>query len=282
MAAGNATDYIIHHLTPLTQYNLVHQPAAGGFWTFHLDTLFWSILLGLVFAGSFYAAAKRATSGVPGGLQNFCEMIVQFVGDQVHDSYHGHSKLIAPLALTIFCWVFLWNFMDLIPVDLLPALAGLVGIDYMKVVPSTDLNATFGLSISVLFLILFYNFHVKGVGGFGKEVFTKPFGVWLAPANVLLRIVEDLAKPISLALRLFGNMYVGELIFILIALFTLGATLSDFASPGTIALFIGQIFLGFLWAVFHILVITLQAFIFTVLTVVYLSMAHDVADEQHH
>jgi F-type H+-transporting ATPase subunit a len=273
MAAGSATDYILHHLTPLTQYNLVHAEPTGGFWVFHLDTLFWSIILGLLFIGVFRAAAKRATAGVPGGLQNFCEMILEFVDQQVHDSYHGHSKLIAPLALTIFCWIFLWNTMDLVPVDLLPWLATFIGIDYMKVVPSTDLNATFALSLSVLFLIYFYSIASKGIGGFTKEVLTKPFGVWLAPFNLIMRIVEDLAKPISLSLRLFGNMYVGELIFILIALFTLGATANDFTSPGTIVMFLIQLFLGFLWAVFHILVITLQAFIFMMLTIIYLSLA---------
>jgi len=275
MAAGNATDFILHHLTPLTQYNLVHQESPGGFWVFHLDTLFWSIVLGLIFVGLFRAAAKKATAGIPGGLQNFCEIMVEFVDAQVRDSYHGHSKLVAPLALTIFCWVFLWNFMDLIPVDLVPWLASFIGISYMKVVPSTDLNATFALSLSVLFLIYYFSVASKGFGGFAKEVLTKPFGPYLFPANIILRIVEDLAKPISLALRLFGNMYVGELIFILIALFSLGATLSDFTGVGTIAMFLFQLLLGFIWAVFHILIITLQAFIFMMLTIIYLSMASE-------
>jgi len=275
MAAGNATDFILHHLTPLTQYNLVGRESPGGFWVFHLDTLFWSIVLGLIFIGVFYAAARRATAGVPTGLQNFCEVIVEFVDTQVRDSYHGHSKLIAPLALTIFCWVWLWNFMDLLPVDLLPWLAHFIGIDYMKVVPSTDLNATFALSISVLFLTYVYSLSSKGLGGFTKEVLTKPFGVWAAPFNLIMRIVEDLAKPVSLGLRLFGNMYVGELIFVLIALFSLNAALSDFASPGTWGMYILQIILGFIWAAFHILIITLQAFIFMMLTIIYLSMASE-------
>ncbi|MGD8430195.1 MAG: F0F1 ATP synthase subunit A, partial [Ectothiorhodospiraceae bacterium] len=247
------TDYIVHHLTNLTGDRLAHHGAeAGGFWTFHLDTLFFSIVLGLIFIGVFRAAAKHATSGTPGKLQNFCEILIEFVDQQVKDSFHGRSELIAPLALTIFVWVFLWNFMDLIPVDLLPLIASSVGVPYLKVVPSTDLNATFGLSISVLFLVFFYSIKVKGVKGFGKEVLTKPFGPWLAPANLLLRIVEDLAKPISLALRLFGNLYVGELIFILIALFTLNTSFSHF-TMGDIPLFIVQILLGTGWAIFHIL-----------------------------
>ncbi len=277
MAAGasqSPTDYILHHLTPLTTDRLLHQPEDGGFWTFHLDTLFFSAVLGLLFVGLFRLAAKRATSGIPGGLQNFCEVMVEFVDQQVRDSFHGRNPLIAPLALTIFVWVFLWNFMDLIPVDLLPWVASGVGVDYLKVVPSTDLNATFALSISVFFLIYFYSIKVKGVGGFAKEVFTKPFGIYAFPANVLLRIVEDLAKPISLALRLFGNLYVGELIFILIALFTLNTTFSNLQFVD-VPLFITQIFLGTIWAIFHILIITLQAFIFMVLTIIYLSMAHE-------
>ena len=277
MAAGasqSPTDYILHHLTPLTTDRLLHQPEDGGFWTFHLDTLFFSAVLGLLFVGLFRLAAKRATSGIPGGVQNFCEVMVEFVDQQVRDSFHGRNPLIAPLALTIFVWVFLWNFMDLIPVDLLPWVASGVGVDYLKVVPSTDLNATFALSISVFFLIYFYSIKVKGVGGFAKEVFTKPFGIYAFPANVLLRIVEDLAKPISLALRLFGNLYVGELIFILIALFTLNTTFSNLQFVD-VPLFITQIFLGTIWAIFHILIITLQAFIFMVLTIIYLSMAHE-------
>lgn len=257
MAAESATgtptasEYIVHHLTPLS--------VGEGFWTVHLDTLFVSIVLGLIFIGIFRAAAKRATSGVPGGLQNFCEIMVEFVDSQVKDSFHGRNPLIAPLALTIFVWVWLWNFMDLVPVDLLPAIAAAMGIDYFKAVPSTDVNATFALSLSVIFLMYYYSFKVKGVKGFTKEVLYHPFGKYFMPANLLLRIVEDLAKPISLALRLFGNLYAGELIFILIALL-----------PWWI-----QFTLGWPWAVFHLLIITLQAFIFMVLTIVYLSMAHE-------
>jgi len=248
---ASATDYIVHHLTNLT--------VGQGFWTLHLDTLFFSILLGLVFFFVFRRAAARATAGVPGGLQNVAEILVEFADRQVKDTFHGRSDLIAPLALTIFCWVFLWNFMDLIPVDLLPKIASWFGVHYLRVVPSTDMNATFGLSITVLVLIIFYSFKIKGPIGYAKEFLTHPFGPYLFPANLLLNLVELLAKPLSLSLRLFGNLYAGEMIFILIAL------LPWWLQP----------LLSWPWAVFHILIITLQAFIFMVLTIVYLSMAHE-------
>ena len=271
---ANATEYIVHHLTNLH--------TGEGFWNLHLDSMFYSGILAVVFGGSFYLAARTATSGIPGSWQNFVEMMVDFVDVQVKDSYHGSSKLIAPLALTIFCWIFLMNFMDLVPVDLLPALGVAVGIEYMKVVPTTDLNITFGMSIAVFFLMIFYSIKIKGVGGFAKELFLHPFGKWMMPFNFLLKLVEELAKPVSLALRLFGNLYAGELIFILIALFTLsagahsvGELLSNFTSLGTITAFVIQVILGLAWAIFHILIITLQAFIFMMLTIVYLSMAHE-------
>lgn len=271
---ANATEYIVHHLTNLH--------TGEGFWNLHLDSMFYSVILGVVFGGSFYLAARTATSGIPGSWQNFVEMMVDFVDVQVKDSFHGTSKLIAPLALTIFCWIFLMNFMDLVPVDLLPALGVAVGIEYMKVVPTTDLNITFGMSIAVFFLMIFYSIKIKGVGGFAKELFLHPFGKWMMPFNFLLKLVEELAKPVSLALRLFGNLYAGELIFILIALFTLsagahsvGELLSNFTSLGTITAFVIQVILGLAWAIFHILIITLQAFIFMMLTIVYLSMAHE-------
>lgn len=247
----SSAGYIVHHLTPLH--------VGEGFWTLHLDTLIISALLGILFLALFRKAAKSATSDVPSGLQNFVEIMIEFVDTQVKDSFHGKNPVIAPLALTIFCWVFLWNFMDLLPVDLLPAIAAAVGIPYLKVVPSTDVNATFALSLSVMFLVYFYSIKVKGIKGFTKEVLYHPFGKYFMPFNLMLRIVEDLAKPISLALRLFGNLYAGELIFILIALL-----------PWWM-----QFALGWPWAVFHILIITLQAFIFMVLTIVYLSMAHE-------
>lgn len=255
--AQTATGYIVHHLTNLT--------VGEGFWAVHIDTLFFSLLLGFVFITVFGLAARRATTGVPGGLQNFVEIMVEFVDQQVKDTFHGRSTLIAPLALTIFCWVFLWNAMDLVPVDLLPEAGKLIGVHYLRVVPSTDLNATFGLSLSVLLLIIFYSFKVKGPIGFAREFLTHPFGPYLFPANLLLNLVELLAKPISLALRLFGNLYAGEMIFILIALLYGAGWLL-----GTLA---GVLQLG--WAIFHLLIITLQAFIFMVLTIVYLSMASE-------
>ncbi len=248
---GGTTGYIVHHLTPLT--------VGEGFWTLHLDTLFFSAVLGALFILFFKSVAEKVTTGVPGPAQNFAEMMVEFVDQQVKDTFHGQSKLIAPLGLTIFCWVFLWNMMDLLPVDLLSLISSLMGIEYLRVVPSTDLNATFALSISVFILIIFYSIKIKGVLGFAKELTCTPFGPWMMPFNLLLKVVEEIAKPISLALRLFGNLYAGELIFILIAL------LPAFIQP----------LLSFPWAIFHILIIVLQAFIFMVLTIVYLSMAHE-------
>lgn len=248
---GGATGYIVHHLTPLS--------VGEGFWTLHLDTLFFSAFLGGVFLFIFKKAADNATTGIPGPLQNFAEMLVEFVDTQVKDAFHGKSALIAPLSLSIFVWIWLMNFMDLIPVDLLPLIGSVIGLEYLRVVPSTDLNATFGMSIAVFFLIMYYSIKVKGPVGFAKEMLLTPFGKWMIPFNLLLKVVEEIARPVSLALRLFGNMYAGELIFILIAL------LPWFVQP----------VLGFPWAVFHILIITLQAFIFMVLTIVYVSLAHE-------
>ena len=271
---ANATEYIVHHLTNLH--------VGEGFWNLHLDSVFYAVVLGILFAGSFRFAAVKATAGVPGRWQNFVEMMVEFVDTQVRDSFHGTSRLIAPLALTIFCWIFLMNFMDLVPVDLLPEVGVAMGIEYMKVVPTTDLNITFGMSITVFLLMIFYSIKIKGAGGFARELLFHPFGKWMMPFNFLLKLVEELAKPVSLALRLFGNLYAGELIFILIALFTLsagghtlGETLLNLASPATISYLVIQVILGLAWALFHILIITLQAFIFMMLTIVYLSMAHE-------
>ena len=251
MSGQTTSEYISHHLTNLH--------AGEGFWSFHLDTLSVSIALGFLVFGAMWMAARNATSGVPGGLQNFVEMVIEMVDTQVKDTFHGKSELIAPLALTIFVWIFAMNAMDVIPVDLLPLIAHLMGIEHLKIVPSTDLNATFAMSLSVFILIYFYSFKIKGFGGFAHEVLCVPFGKWLFPLNILFRIVEDIAKPISLALRLFGNMYAGEMVFILIALL-----------PWYL-----QWTLGAPWAIFHLLIITLQAFVFMMLTVVYLSMAHE-------
>ncbi len=255
------TGYIQHHLTNLAVCSDAAKDAAGhchGFWTFHLDTLVISGLLGLIVFGLMAKTASKATAGVPSGLQNFVEMVVGLVDQQVRDTFHGKSALVTPLAITIFVWVFVMNAMDLIPVDFLPVAASAFGIHYLKAVPTTDPNLTFAMSITVFFIMLWMNFKVKGVGGFMHEVFSAPFGAKLAPVNFIFRVVEDIAKPISLALRLFGNMYAGEMVFILIAL--LGVAQLPLALP---------------WALFHILIITLQAFVFMMLTVVYMSMASE-------
>jgi F-type H+-transporting ATPase subunit a len=269
----SSNEYIVHHLTNL-QWKVGEHP----FWTLHLDTLFFSTLLAILFAWAFYAAAsriKRVGVGEPSRFQNFVELVVEFVDSQVKDTFHGSSRLIAPLALTIFCYVFLFNFMDLVPVDLLPWAAHNVGVDYLKVVPSTDLNVTLALALTVFLLILFYSVKMKGVGGFAKELLFHPFGPWLTPFNLLLNLVEQAARPVSLALRLFGNLYAGEMIFLLLALLTLSAGFGALLSfAGWLGIF-AQIVLGLAWAIFHILVITLQAFIFMMLTIVYLSMAHE-------
>lgn len=244
--------YIQHHLT--------HWTVGEGFWQLNLDTLIVSWVLGLAFLGLFAGLARCATAGVPSMWQNALESLVEFVDAQIKDSFHGKSAMIAPLALTVFVWVFLMNCMDLLPVDLLPQAASFVGVDFLRVVPTADLNLTLGLSFSVFLLIIWTNIKSKGLGGLLKEALTVPLGPWCFPFNFFLRIVEELAKPVSLGLRLFGNMYAGELIFILIA--------ALIPAPA-------QWLAGFPWAVFHILVITLQAFIFMMLTIVYLSMAQE-------
>jgi len=272
-----ASEYIKHHLQNLTWgkhpengWSIAHgaQEAADmGFWAIHLDSMFWSILLGTIFCALFYFGARRVESGMPGPLQNFCEILVDFVDGSVKDGFHAKNNLIAPLALTIFVWVFLMNLMDLVPVDFIPEAAKRwFGIEYMKVVPTTDVNVTLGMSLSVFALILFYSIKIKGVKGFVGELTLIPFSsdnkivqALFIPVNFLLEGVSLIAKPISLALRLFGNLYAGELIFILIALLP----------------FYLQWALSIPWAIFHILVIVLQAFIFMMLTIVYLGMAHE-------
>jgi len=266
--APSGSEYIVHHLQNL-QYG-------HGFWTFNVDSIFFSVLLGLIFIVSFWMVARKATAGVPGKFQNFVEVMVEFVDAQVRDTFHGQSKLIAPLALTIFCWILLFNFMDNVPVDLLPLIAEKgFGLEHLKVVPSTDLNITFGLSISVFLIVMFYSFKIKGFGGFTWELLTHPFGKWMMPFNLLLNLIEHLARPVSLGLRLYGNLYAGEMIFLLLAV--LGGSFAITTAAG-IGGAIGQFILGTVWACFHILVIPLQAFIFMVLTIVYLSQAH----ETHH
>jgi len=277
--APGATDYILHHQTFLSN------KAPHGIVDFSVvnyDTVFFSVLLALVFIGLFGWVAYRATSGVPGRLQNFIELIVSFVDTQVRDTFHGTSRLIAPLALTIFCWIFLFNFMDLVPVDLLPAVARGAGVQHLKVVPSTDLNATFAMSLTVFVLIIFYSIRMKGPLGFIGELTLQPFRAknplvqaLLVPVNFILESVTFLARPVSLSLRLYGNLYAGEMIFLLLAVLTLSTGLNHVISLGGIGGIIGQLLLGLVWALFHVLVITLQAFIFMVLTIVYLSMASE-------
>jgi F-type H+-transporting ATPase subunit a len=274
----NANEYIHHHLTFLSN----REPkGVVDFSAIHLDSIFFSILLATLFAGAFYLAARKATSGVPGKFQNFVELLVEFIDTQVKDTFHGTNQLIAPLALTIFCWVFLFNAMDVLPVDLLPALAHGVGIEHLKVVPSTDLNVTFAMSLTVFVLIIFYSIKMKGLGGFIGELTLQPFRsgnryvqALLVPANLVLEIVPLLARPISLSLRLYGNLFAGEMIFLLLAVLSLQGIAALTTFSGWFFVFM-QFALGILWAIFHLLVITLQAFIFMMLTVVYLAMAHE-------
>jgi F-type H+-transporting ATPase subunit a len=353
MAGGNpasTTEYIQHHLTNLVYgklpagyerhtdqgvevlqadtWTMAHggQEATDmGFWAIHVDSMIWSIGLGTLFCWMFLRAAKKAHTGVPTGWLNFVEMIVDFIDGAVKDSFHGRNKMVAPLALTIFVWVFLMNLMDLLPVDLIPTLLMLAGVEYQKIVPSTDPNITLGMALGVFVLMLYYSFKIKG-SGFVKELTMHPFNHWgFIPVNLFMETVGLLAKPFSLGLRLFGNMYAGEMIFILIAtMFAAGAG-AGFVSGGLHAELFGEQTSGYFWlvifllvsgvcwlnlkgkvstgktvllcmafmaiggglfalggglmqwgwAVFHILVITLQAFIFMVLTVVYLSMAHE-------
>ena len=258
-----AGEYIAHHLQNLQVCRVdgqwVWNECAGNFWAINVDSMFWSIFLGLIFLWIFRSVAKSVTTGVPSRKQAAVEMIVGFVDQSVKDTFHGDSKLIAPLALTVFVWVFFMNLMDLVPVDWIPGLAHAAGIEYMKVVPTTDVNITFAMALSVFVLIIYYSIKVKGIGGFTKELTLQPFNHPIAiPFNLILEGVALLAKPISLSLRLFGNLYAGELLFILIALLGLW-----------------QLPLHFAWAVFHILIIVLQAFIFMMLTIVYLALAHE-------
>ena len=289
MMSGSETltsgEYIKHHLTNLTfgqfpdgHWGIAHsaeQAKEMGFWAIHLDSMFWSLGLAALFGYFFYTAAQKASAGVPSGLQNFVEMMVDFVNDSVRGSFSGKNDLVAPLALTVFAWVFLMNLMDLVPVDLIPWISGVLGIHFMKVVPTTDPNVTFALALGVFGLILFYSIKIKGVGGFVGELTGMPFETQnplLKPIfmaiNLVLEGVNLIAKPVSLALRLFGNMYAGEMIFILIAVM--------YSAGWVMGIFGGVLQLG--WAIFHILIITLQAFIFMTLTIVYLDMAH----AEHH
>jgi len=255
-------------------WTLAHSPQEAmdmGFWSLNVDSMGWSIFLGMVFCFFFYRVAKKAHSGAPSGFVNLVEMIVDFVNKNVNDIMSVKNPLIGPLALTIFVWVTLMNTMDLVPVDLLPLAAQFLAGDshlYFKVVPTTDPNITFGMSIGIFILIVYYSIKMKGVGGFVGELTLQPFGKYMIPFNLLLEGIGLLAKPVSLALRLFGNLYAGELIFLLIA------TLLGSALPFFIGTFLGGA-LQFVWEVFHILIVLLQAFVFMMLTIVYLAMAHE-------
>jgi len=275
---GGATEYILHHqtfLTNKTPHGIV------DFGVINYDTVFFSVVLALVFFGFFWLVARRATAGVPGKTQNFIEMIVGFVDTQVRETFHGVSRLVAPLALTIFCWIFLFNFMDLLPVDLLPIVGRDIGAQHLKVVPSTDLNATFAMSLTVFILIIYYSLRMKGPIGFISELTLQPFRAknvlvqaLLVPVNFILESVTFLARPISLSLRLYGNLYAGEMVFLLLAALTLQGFSALTHFSGWFFLVI-QFVLALAWAIFHLLIILLQAFIFMVLTIVYLSMASE-------
>ena len=279
-----SSGYIKHHLTNLTygkhpdgHWGFAHssQEAADmGFWAIHVDTMMWSFIIGFLFLFFFSKAGKAATQGVPGGLQNFVEMVVEFIDDNVKGTFNGKNPLVAPLALTVFVWVLGMNLMDLVPVDWIPVLTQVVTGDphaYMKVVPTTDPNATMGMSLTIFLMTIYYSLKIKGPGGFAAELTMQPFSakfpmnIVLIPINLFLEGVALFAKPVSLGLRLFGNLYAGEMIFILIALMY-GGGLAIGALGGVLQL---------AWAIFHILVVVLQAFIFMVLSVVYLNMAHE-------
>jgi F-type H+-transporting ATPase subunit a len=259
--AHTSGEYIQHHLQNLQVCRVddewVWNHCAGNFWTLNVDSMFFSVVLGILFLVPFRMVAKSASTGVPGRFQAMVETLIEFVDTTVKETFHGNRDFIAPLGLTIFVWVFLMNLMDLIPVDWLPLAGQAMGIEYMRVVPTTDVNITFAMSLSVFVLIIFFTIKSKGIVGFTKELTLQPFNHWAAiPFNFILEGVALIAKPLSLSLRLFGNLFAGELLFILIAL-----------------LGIWQLPLHFAWAIFHILIIVLQAFIFMMLTIVYLSLA---------
>ncbi len=280
-------EYIKHHLQNLTfgrhvdgSWGFVrdaHDAASGGFWSINVDTISISVFLGVLVMWFFRSVAKKATAGVPNGCVNFAEWVVEFVDNNVCGSFNGKNPLVAPLALTVFVWVFLMNLIDEIMVDLIPQIAGFVGSNvfcaetdhvFFKAVPTTDPNVTFGMAFVVFALMIFYGFKVKGLGGFLGELVFQPFPKWLFPINIILEGVSLLSKPVSLSLRLFGNMYAGEMIFILLAImYGFGWILGSFS---------GLLQIG--WAILHVLIIILQAYVFMMLTIVYLDMAH----RKHH
>lgn len=320
--------YILHHLTFL-QYDLQKKEiveGASGFWVLNLDSVFFSVFLGLVFFLLFWTASRKATAGVPGRFQNFIELCIEFVDSQVKDAYHHGAKFVAPMALTVVVWVFLMNFMDMLPVDLFPSIAAKLGVEHLRILPSADPNIALAMSITVFLTAFTYSFVAKGFKGVSSEFLFHPFGKWLMPVNFLLKCVEELSKPISQGLRLFGNMYAGEIIFILLACFTLNlsspenattvnfiwffvfaalaaltcwlfsrgkwliavAMILGFPLIAFVGMFLGfqlipgaglasyfQILFAVAWTLFHILIIGLQAYIFMVLTVVYMAMSAD-------
>ena len=263
--APNASEYIKHHLGHLTHG---HQTFVVDFSVWNLDTILWSVAMGVIGITLMWLAARRATSGVPGRFQAFVEMLVEMVEDQSKAIVHGNRTFIAPLALTVFVWVTLMNAMDFLPVDLFAFILKSLGFGEMhfRVVPTADLNGTLGMSLGVLALMLYYSVKIKGLGGWIHELFAAPFGIYMAPFNFLLNVIEYAAKTVSLGMRLFGNMYAGELLFLLIAL--LGSTATVFG-------FVGHVIAGSIWAIFHILIVVLQAFIFMMLTLVYIGQAHE-------
>jgi F-type H+-transporting ATPase subunit a len=271
---GGVTAYIKHHLTHLSV-----DTRPGPFWNVHIDSIFFTLILSFVFIVILSLAARRASRGVPGKLQAAVEIFVEGVDNMVKDVYHGPNKFIAPLAITIFCIVFLENFMDILPVDALPAAAQLFGVEHLRTVATADLNTTVGMALGVFLLIQWVGVTHKGIGSFVGEWFTAPFHahnafvqLLLAPINFVFRVIEEMVRPLSLSMRLFGNMYAGELVFLLIACFTLGAALNHVS---TYFLATGQFIAGVIWTGFHYLIITLQAFIFGVLTIVYVGIASE-------
>ncbi|MBA0903043.1 MAG: F0F1 ATP synthase subunit A [Candidatus Nitrotoga sp.] len=284
-AEGKTTsEYIQHHLQNLTcslqdgHFHCAHtaeEAKAMGFWAINVDTLLVSLVLGLVLLFLFGRVAKTISTDTPSGMQNFVEWVVEFIDGSVRGSFTGRNAMVAPLALSIFAWIFMMNLMDLVPIDYIALITEPMGIGHFKLVPTTDPNATIGMAVGVFLLVLYYSIKVKGLGGFVGELALQPFGKFGLPVNIFLEGVNLIAKPVSLALRLFGNMYAGEMIFILIAL--MGASWAG-ASFGSTLLFGSQVMLSLGWAIFHILIVTLQAFIFMTLTIVYLDMAH----QEHH
>ncbi|KGF79987.1 ATP synthase F0F1 subunit A [Massilia sp. JS1662] len=263
--APTAGEYIQHHLGHFTKG---HQSFVVDFSVWNVDTILWSVTMGVIGCLIMWLAARRATAGVPGRFQAAVEMVVEMVEDQSKAIVHGNRAFIAPLALTVFIWVVLMNALDFLPVDLFAAIFRFTGMGepHFRIVPTADLNGTLGMSLGVLALMLYYSVKIKGLGGWIHELFAAPFGIYMAPFNLLLNIIEYAAKTVSLGMRLFGNMYAGELLFLLIAL--LGSTATVFG-------FIGHVIAGSIWAIFHILIVVLQAFIFMMLTLVYIGQAHE-------